>query len=621
MRTFGIMMPGALNRVRRMTRHLASMGRLPLTFAMVASLMTSASPAPMPAHADTPPDPAARLQVIVKSIHIIDDTDSIGSGELKLHVVVAGPTPDEPPDSSGGLAGFDYAFSADSGDDVPLDRVVPRDGDAVRGGATAEAGIPVYAGRKYDIFFEMVDRDPFDATERMGIVTAHLDEARNWAVGTYTVRSLHEVDSSPGDYTVTFEIRRTPLPDLTIRTLREINAGDGQFFCAVISNIGDQLSPPAPLAIRANGVLVRAVTLSALDAGQTTEHCAIRTELPAAEHQLRFIVDEGRQIPEMSETDNAYEWKIPALAAPVTAVPVGVNDAYTVAANTTLNVPAPGVLANDTDLDSQTLQAAVKTGPSHGTLTLQPNGAFSYTPMAGFSGTDTFTYTASDAVNFSAPTTVTITVTASPASPGARDDTFTVAAGSTLNVPAPGVLGNDTDPGSPTLQAAVGQGPAHGTLALQPNGAFSYTPAGGFSGTDSFTYRATDQTNLSATATVTIAVTPLAPASDCAPRPPVRVTPTVSGGKLTAHIQVSPLNTQQPNSVRTLRFGALQNARVTVGGQPIASGQSVTVPAGSSGVDVTVERATPGQAITVPLTVMDGCGEWQTFVGGGPGAF
>jgi hypothetical protein len=42
---------------------------------------------------------------------------------------------------------------------------------------------------------------------------------------------------------------------------------------------------------------------------------------------------------------------------------------------------------------------------------------------------------------------------------------------------------------------------------------------------------------------------------------------------------------------------------------------------GVAGTTLTVERLTPGQATTVPLTMVDACGEWPTFVGGGPTAF
>src|SRR5205814_7327715 len=47
--------------------------------------------------------------------------------------------------------------------------------------------------------------------------------------------------------------------------------------------------------------------------------------------------------------------------------------------------------------------------------------------------------------------------------------------------------------------------PAHGTLALNPDGSFVYTPAAGFGGTDTFMYNATNSTNSSST-TVTIRV-------------------------------------------------------------------------------------------------------------------
>ena len=56
----------------------------------------------------------------------------------------------------------------------------------------------------------------------------------------------------------------------------------------------------------------------------------------------------------------------------------------------------PGVLGNDTDIDSASLTAGVVTGPAHGTLSLASNGSFSYTPTAGYSGPDSFTYRASD---------------------------------------------------------------------------------------------------------------------------------------------------------------------------------------------------------------------------------
>ena len=55
-----------------------------------------------------------------------------------------------------------------------------------------------------------------------------------------------------------------------------------------------------------------------------------------------------------------------------------------------------GVLANDTDADGDVLAASLLTDVSHGTLTLNADGSFTYTPDADFFGTDTFDYTVSD---------------------------------------------------------------------------------------------------------------------------------------------------------------------------------------------------------------------------------
>ena len=92
--------------------------------------------------------------------------------------------------------------------------------------------------------------------------------------------------------------------------------------------------------------------------------------------------------------------------------PTAAADAYSTAEDTALTVTAPGVLANDSDPDGNPLSAVLVSGPSHGTLTLNANGSFTYTPAANYNGSDSFTYRASDGTLQSSPATVTITVTA-----------------------------------------------------------------------------------------------------------------------------------------------------------------------------------------------------------------
>ena len=92
--------------------------------------------------------------------------------------------------------------------------------------------------------------------------------------------------------------------------------------------------------------------------------------------------------------------------------------------------------------------------------------------------------------------------------PTANDDSYSTDEGTALNVPAPGVLGNDTDPENDPLTAVKDDDPSHGTLSLNSDGGFTYTPDPGYDGDDTFTYHANDGTENSNTATVTITINP-----------------------------------------------------------------------------------------------------------------
>ena len=114
------------------------------------------------------------------------------------------------------------------------------------------------------------------------------------------------------------------------------------------------------------------------------------------------------------------------LSAPVTFAitinsvndaPTASPDSFIVLVDRTLNVNAPGVLANDGDLDGDSLAATRLTSPAHGVVTLAANGGFSYTPATGFIGVDAFSYRATDGSAFSATRVVTLNVTGIPTPP------------------------------------------------------------------------------------------------------------------------------------------------------------------------------------------------------------
>jgi hypothetical protein len=64
--------------------------------------------------------------------------------------------------------------------------------------------------------------------------------------------------------------------------------------------------------------------------------------------------------------------------------------------DTTLTIAAPGLLANDVDVDSSNLTVVKVTNPLRGTLTLTANGSFTYTPWPNYHGPDGFLYRVRD---------------------------------------------------------------------------------------------------------------------------------------------------------------------------------------------------------------------------------
>ncbi|HSH01404.1 MAG TPA: Ig-like domain-containing protein [Anaerolineae bacterium] len=99
---------------------------------------------------------------------------------------------------------------------------------------------------------------------------------------------------------------------------------------------------------------------------------------------------------------------------PTNDPPTAFPDTYSLPINSTFIVATPGVLDNDTDIDSATLIATLTTPPTNGLLTLNNDGSFIYTPTTAFTGTDSFTYYASDS-NLSASNVTTATLTVIPA--------------------------------------------------------------------------------------------------------------------------------------------------------------------------------------------------------------
>ena len=189
------------------------------------------------------------------------------------------------------------------------------------------------------------------------------------------------------------------------------------------------------------------------------------------------------------------------------SAPVAGDDTYTVRQGKTLNVNAPGVLANDSDPNGGTLTPSVVSNPQHGTLALDPSGAFIYVNNGSSAPVDTFTY--KDTAGSATSNTANVTINVTPDhKPTALPDSYSVPHGGTLTVPVAGVLINDSDLDGDHLTAVLATGPQHGTLTLLANGSFTYTHNGSNTLQDTFTYRADDGVLQSTPALVTITIAP-----------------------------------------------------------------------------------------------------------------
>lgn len=118
-------------------------------------------------------------------------------------------------------------------------------------------------------------------------------------------------------------------------------------------------------------------------------------------------VDLAGSLPEMTLTMD-INYALTAVYEP-NDPPVAVADDFSTDEDTPLTVAPVGVLANDTD-DHATVAAVLTADVSHGDLTLDPNGGFSYVPDPNFHGVDSFSYLATDGSLESNSVGVTITV-------------------------------------------------------------------------------------------------------------------------------------------------------------------------------------------------------------------
>jgi uncharacterized repeat protein (TIGR01451 family) len=156
--------------------------------------------------------------------------------------------------------------------------------------------------------------------------------------------------------------------------------------------------------------------------------------------------------------------------------PLAFADSYNATKGIALSISAPGVLSNDTGTPAPTAQPIAASATTQGgTVTLNADGSFSYTPPAGFEGADTFNYTATNGTTPNDTATVTINVDAGPAvtTTSPVNGATSVAQNSNITVNFSEPVNATT--GSFSVQCPTGS-PQTFTLSASPAASFTLDP-------------------------------------------------------------------------------------------------------------------------------------------------
>ncbi|WP_057760383.1 tandem-95 repeat protein [Psychrobacter sp. P11G3] len=193
--------------------------------------------------------------------------------------------------------------------------------------------------------------------------------------------------------------------------------------------------------------------------------------------------------------------------AAVNDVPVAEDSIITAIEDTV----ATGQLATATDVDDDTLTFALVSSTTNGSVIVNADGSYSYTPNANFNGSDGFTYTVTDGTE-TITKTATITVASVNDLPVSTDNIIAA----TEDTSTEGQLEAATDVDGDDLTYALDSDASNGTAVVNADGSYSYTPNANFNGKDSFTYTISDSKGgvITQTATVSVAAVNDTPVSE-----------------------------------------------------------------------------------------------------------
>ena len=207
--------------------------------------------------------------------------------------------------------------------------------------------------------------------------------------------------------------------------LSVVSSSDSQ----IVLNLSDTLDD----SIYDEPLTIRTEVSSGVTSAVVSQGTNVKTVNSVVEGATRVIYYDA--IPDHGAiTITPYSYNVP---------PVAANDVYSAVMNNVINQAAPGVLNNDTFPQGTSPSVQLVVGTTHGSLTLNANGSFIYTPDWNYVGSDSFTYTITSGTTTSNVATANITITSSAELSSVSINPAIVAGGTssqgtvTLNGPAP----------------------------------------------------------------------------------------------------------------------------------------------------------------------------------------
>ncbi len=300
---------------------------------------------------------------------------------------------------------------------------------------------------------------------------------------------------------------------------------------------------------------------------------------------------------------------------PVNDNPVAVANAVTLNEDAATTITASTLLANDTDVDGNTLSITAVSGATNGTVTLV-NGNPVFTPAANYNGTASFTYTVSDGAGGTSTAVVNLTVSPVNDTPVAVADSFTLNEDNALTIAPSSLVSNDSDiDAGQTLSIASVQGATNGTVAIV-NGNVVFTPAANYSGAAAFTYTISDGNGGTATATVNLTIAAQGDVAVSAANVSGNEDTTINLGLSSSSIVISDTDGSESANAIKLTFSNLPSGAVVNGATWSAASNAymVTSAAALSNVTVIPPANWNGQfGATLTVTTNEGGSSSQNF--------